>query len=99
MSLVQKDIGKYALAETTFSKGENYMEDAILKTKDAKHQGIATDDLESSLSKSVQKHREVLRDLAETAPHDEKKAMQTLVKRVTQYEKDVKAIIAQSRRK
>jgi hypothetical protein len=93
-ALIEKDKKKYPLAETTLSKGENYMEEAITKTKEAKKEGIATSDLEVTLFKSVRKHKKIIAELHVNAPKDQKNSFASLLKRVTQYEKTVSSFIS-----
>ncbi len=59
--LIQK--GKIALAESTFSKGENYFEDAINRASDAKSQGTNILEIANKLKDANLKHQEVLGDI------------------------------------
>lgn len=95
-SLINKDKKKYALAISTLSKAENYMEEAILKTKQAQKEGLETNELETALQKSVHKHLEDLTDLAATAPKEQKEAMKSMVKRVQSFTKTVDQIVSKS---
>ncbi len=98
-SLINKDKKKYALAISTLSKAENYMEEAILKTKQAKKEGLETNEWEAALQKSVHKHLEDLTDLAASAPKEQKEALKNLVKRVQSFAKTVDTITSKSKTK
>jgi hypothetical protein len=87
--LIQKDKSKASLAATTISKGENYFEEAVLKTIDAEKQGMETGDIKARLTKSVMKHKAVLLDLQRKVPASERKTFEALTKRVLGYEKQV----------
>ncbi len=84
-----EDKKKYDVAQTTISKGENYLEEAILKTTDADNQGKETTVFKSTLVRAVKKHKSVLTDLQKSAGKNQKAGIADLVKRVEKYEKDV----------
>lgn len=88
--LIQKS-KKYDLAQQTISKGENYFEEAINKTREAKRQGQDTGSIQSQLKMAVVKHKDIISDLTENAPKDMKKSFGTLLQRITQLEKEVKS--------
>ena len=86
-ALLEKDKKKYKLAESTLSKGENYMEDAVLKIQQAKREGLETNELELTLHKAIRKHEEVIRDIITIVPKDATKGFADTLKRVTALEK------------
>ena len=49
-----------ALAKTTLSKAQNYLEEAIANIKTAKAQGIDTQDLVKRLNQAKHKHQEII---------------------------------------
>jgi len=61
--LVQKGQGKIPLAKSTFSKGENYFEDALNRASDAKSQGMNIAEISKKLKDANLKHKEVLNDI------------------------------------
>lgn len=61
---VKQNEKKINLAISTISKAENYFEQAISKTREAKRQGMDTADILRRLSESSKKHKEVIRYLA-----------------------------------
>ena len=61
--LLDKDKGKVKLAESTFSKGVNYFEDALGKVTEAKKQGMDTRDTLRRLVTANLKHQEVIRNM------------------------------------
>ncbi|MBI3366077.1 hypothetical protein HY041_00415 [Candidatus Roizmanbacteria bacterium] len=79
---VKKD--KKTLAESTISKGENYFEKALVKTTDAKRQGMDIKDISSRLWTSSKKHQEVLKELN----------FETLLKRAKNFEKQAKELMS-----
>lgn len=82
---------KYDLAESTISKGENYFEKAIAKTKEAKTQGMDIEGIKNRLLVSSQKHQEVIMDLM-TKNSKIKESFTTLLKRAENYEKQVELL-------
>ena len=55
--------GKPELGETTISKGEKYLEQAILNLEKAKNGGEKTDEALDKMSKATQKHLEIIDEL------------------------------------
>jgi hypothetical protein len=94
--LVQKDSKKYPLAETTLSKAENYIDEAILKIQEAHKIGIDTSDIESKVSKALHKHAMILVELEKSAPKDQKSNFSSLLKRVGKLEARVNKLFPQS---
>jgi len=82
--LVKKDKNKARLAESTISKGENYFEKSIAKTREAKKQGTDIKDISSRLWTSSRKHQEVLKELN----------FEMLLKRAKNFEKQAKELIS-----
>ncbi|CAN5202774.1 hypothetical protein BH11PAT1_BH11PAT1_4970 [soil metagenome] len=89
LNLVQKNKTKEQLAYTTVLKGENYFEDAIVKVREAKSQGIVTNDLSTKLMQANKKHIEIIQEMKKMAPEAEKKKYDTLLTHVTQLAEQV----------
>ena len=68
--LLTQENGKEALAATTFSKAENYFEDAISKATEAKKQGMDIHDVVKRLTVANLKHKEVLGDIENLNKHN-----------------------------
>ena len=96
-ALIEKDKKNYSLAETTISKGENYIDDAVSKLKEAKDEGFETGELDTTFQRSLRKHTKVLTGLAANAPADQKQAFVVLLSRMTSYERTVNGIISQTK--
>lgn len=92
--LLNKDKSKASLAQSTISKGENYFEEAIKNVKEAKKQGMDTNDIVRRLLDSSYKHQEVLRMLRQKAPKDLKESFVSLEKRVESLKKQVESLKA-----
>lgn len=84
----------YELAESTISKGENYFEKAIVKTKEANSQGMDIGGIKNRLLASSQKHQEVIADLMTKTPKTKGK-FAAILKRTENYEKEVEALTLQ----
>ena len=92
--LLDKNIDKNGkLAQSTISKAENYFDEAVIKVKEAKKQGIDTKDILRRLSESSKKHQEVLQSLKNKAPQDLKDDYDYLQKRVKDFEKQVSSLM------
>lgn len=83
VSLVNKN--KNDLALSTISKAENYFEEALQKTREAKKQGMETTDLTSKLIDASGKHIEVLKDLLEKAPQNLKSSFAKELQRAEKF--------------
>ncbi|MCL5019833.1 MAG: DUF5667 domain-containing protein [Patescibacteria group bacterium] len=66
--LFAKGEGKYSLAETTISKGENYFYNALIMVNDAKQQGMRLNDFVPKLITAAKKHQQVIKDLKIKSP-------------------------------
>src|SRR3989338_5173622 len=86
--------GKYDLALSTISKGENYFEEAIEKTSVAKKEGRETTNILIKLSASVKKHKEVLTSLGKKAPGNSKAGIISSMKRLDGFENQVNLLIS-----
>jgi len=62
------DFGKINLGETTFSKGEKYLERAVDETKEAQRLGKNINGLLDKLEKTTRKHIEILEEVLTKAP-------------------------------
>lgn len=91
--LFKKHPRKEALIISTISKGENYFEEAIGKTKEAKKQGIRPEDLLGRLLLSNQKHQEVLKEMENKSSKENKENFIFLEKRLIGFEKEVNSLI------
>lgn len=87
--------GKHDLAESTISKGENYFEDAIKNIKEAKKQGRDTGGLLTTLENASKKHIEVLKDLQNKSKGEIKTKFGISLKRVLEFEEEVRKIKSQ----
>lgn len=58
--LFAKGVNKYDLAETTVSKGVNYLDEALVKIKLAKKQGMSADIILDRLEISLKKQQEII---------------------------------------
>lgn len=79
--LIQKS-QKYELAQQTISKSENYFEEAISKTRQAKNQGLGTSDIEDRLVKAAKKHEDMILSLEKNAPKEKKGLFTTIRERI-----------------
>lgn len=89
--LVQKG-GKITMAQSTFSKGENYFEEAINKARDAHSQGVNISELAKKLKEANLKHQEVLSDIEKKLSKKDKGKFATEHTRLTALEKKVKEL-------
>jgi hypothetical protein len=85
--LLDRHTGKEVLAESTFSKGLNYFEDAITKASESKKQGMEVHDLAARLREANKKHLEVILNMEKMRRGDERferleKRVRSLGKRV-----------------
>ena len=90
--LVKQGKNKTDLAVTTFSKGENYFEDAIAKTAEAKKEGLDINNFIKKLSLANRKHQEVLLDIDKKLNESEKKKFASERKRAELLGKKVKEL-------
>ncbi len=90
-ALFEKD--KKELAESTISKGENYFEEAVVKAKEAKIQGMDVKLLLQNMPLSAKKHQEVLKNLEKKSSGDLKNKFGLLIARMAKLEKQVNDII------
>lgn len=84
---------KIQLAESTFSKGENYFSDAISKADEAKSQGMDVADIVPQLVLSNQKHIEILSDIEESIPKGDSKLFVQDRLRLMQFGKEANALL------
>ncbi len=66
--LFAKGEGRYSLAETTISKGENYFYNSLVMVSDAKQQGMQVKDFVQKLIIAAKKHQQVIKDLKTKTP-------------------------------
>lgn len=67
--------GKATLAESTFTEGERYMEEALNEAEKAQKAGKDINPLMSKLSLAALKHQEVLQEVLEKSPESAKKGL------------------------
>ena len=90
VSLFNKGEKKYALAETTISKGENYFEKGIAQIERAKKQGIITAGTSQRFHLASLKHRETIKSLINKSSGDIKHRLLLDDKRMEEFEKKLK---------
>lgn len=81
---------KYELAEVTISKGENYFDDSIKSLSLSQKQGRNTSFILNKLKLSLQKHSEVIKDLASKSKGEIKQKLLKTNERVIKYQEQVK---------
>ena len=91
--LFRKGAGKYALAEQTISKGENYFEDAIKQAELAKTQGLPVQNTLSNLYLASQKHEEVIKSLINQTSGGIKNSLIIDEKRMQNLQKKVNSLM------
>lgn len=87
------DKKNFALAESTFSKGLNYLEQAITSISDAQKEGRDIKPFHEKLVLSIEEHRNIYTDLESRASGDFKSQMNVLFKRIETYEKSVDKLL------
>src|SRR3990167_11468552 len=87
VSLFNKGEKKYALAETTISKGENYFEKGISEIEKAKKQGIVTLDVSQRFHLASLKHIEIIKGLINKSRGDIEQRLLLDEKRAEEFEK------------
>jgi len=90
VSLFNKGEKKYALAETTISKGENYFEKGISEIEKAKKQGIVTLDVSQRFHLASLKHIEIIKGLINKSRGDIEQRLLLDEKRAEEFEKKLK---------
>lgn len=73
--------GKASLAESTFSKGENYLEQAVDEAQKAQTAGRDTQALMSKFSLAAMKHQEVLEEVLTKVPDPAKPGIQSTLEK------------------
>ncbi len=91
--LLQKGNDKLELAQSTFSKAENYYEDGLNRVNDAKTQGINVSDLVKKFSDANYKHQEVLIDMQKKLTGKDKNKFDAEHGRLLDFEKRVKELL------
>jgi hypothetical protein len=86
--LVQQE-NKVTLAETTFSKGENYFDEAITSASEAKRQGINITEFVHTLTVANAKHLEMAQLLTSKASKKDKQTFVNLQERISKLGKKV----------
>lgn len=88
----QKGSKKIDLAQSTFSKGENYYEDAINYTKEAKRQGIDITEFSKKLVDANKKHQQVFSDMTKKLHKRDRKKFVNEAKRLKNFESVVESL-------
>ncbi|HSW48513.1 MAG TPA: DUF5667 domain-containing protein [Candidatus Saccharimonadales bacterium] len=83
------DKGKINLAESTFSKAENYFEESINNAKQAKSQGMHIEEIVKKLKDANLKHKEVLIEIVNSLNKKDKNKFDIEAKRLNDFEKKV----------
>lgn len=83
---------KMDLAEMTFSKGENYFDEAIANASDAKKQGIDVTEFTRTLTIANSKHLEIVTLLKEKAPEKYKHKFANIQQKIRDLGKKVKTL-------
>lgn len=83
---------KYALAEETISKAENYFEEAIRELHQAKQQGMDIAHQSRTMVIAAKKHEMVVADLLRSMPDSEAAKMKDTLGRIHEFEKDVEKL-------
>lgn len=81
--------GKYDLAQSTISKGENYFEQSLSAAQEAKMQGMDIGGMLNRFPQAARKHKNVLKDLENDAPKAFKDDFASLRGRVEGFEKRI----------
>lgn len=89
--LIQKN--NYDLAESTFSKGLNYMEESLDRLEEAKKEGRDVKPMSERIRASLKKHQETFAELNPKATGDFKQHVVQLLKRVEKYNQRVDKIV------
>lgn len=90
--------GKYDLAQSTISKGENYFEHSLQSAEEAKRQGMDIRPLLDRFPQAAKKHKNVLKDIQQQAPKEFKDDFASLGKRVERLEKKIILMDKQTKR-
>ena len=80
---------KFKDAVSIVSKAENYFEQALQKTKEAKAQGMKTSEMTNKLINSSKKHKEVLKSLEEKSPQNFKSNFNIQLQRVDKFVEEI----------
>jgi hypothetical protein len=86
---IASDEKKYNLATATISKGVNYLNDAVVKLKLARQQGINVSDAKGRLSDSLRKHLDILKRLKQKTTGGVQSDLQREIQRLEQLLKSV----------
>lgn len=87
--LVIKDRKNYSLAESTISKGENYMERSLSQIPTIQAIQLEEIELLNRLSTAFKKHQQVIKNLEENAPPDVKTGLEKSRQRAAEMQKRV----------
>lgn len=90
--LVKKGKEKYALAEETVSKAENYLDAAISDAEKAKKEKREVADMVAKLNTAARKHQEVINLLADMVDEGTSRKLKVQAKRASEMEKRVNLI-------
>ena len=82
--------GKINLAQSTFSKGENYFGESLNDIKQAKSQGMRINEFAQKLKYANLKHKETLSDIIDSLSRKEKNLFTTEANRLDNFSQNVK---------
>lgn len=88
----KKSSEKDELAISTISKGQNYFDDALVKIKLAKQQGINISDINTKLKASLKGHGLTLKNIESKVSEKTKKKLKVSQKRIYDLEKQATSI-------
>jgi hypothetical protein len=88
----KKSSEKDELAISTISKGQNYFNDALVKIKLAKQQGINISDITTKLKSSLKGHGLTLKNLEDKVSEKTKKELKVSQERLKDFEKQANTI-------
>jgi|SRR3989344_3839871 len=78
---------KYALAESTISKAQNYFEKSIGKAQDAKNEGMNVNIIRGNLMLASRKYQEIISGVMKDAPSETKGSFMNFLKRTEKLSK------------
>lgn len=85
--------GDVELAQSTFSKAENYFEKALAQAESAKMQGMHTGEIANKLREANLKHQQVLDNMMENLEQDEQELFLNELERLEGFEQKAKEIL------
>jgi hypothetical protein len=90
--LVTQEAGKTDLALTTFSQGQDYFEEGINQSVDAKKQGYSITEMSKKLAAANQKHIQILHAIEQQIGKNDTQVFQTETQRAKTFTKQIRAL-------